>query len=166
MKFKTRVRGTSKQVGKTFPVIEKKRLPKIPYPKAGGKVTDVYVSQLYHPRSPPLEMWKEVALDYLGDVRSEIDELADSDEQAQEMEKELEQIIGKVKAATQKGTLITVAAHIMPPLDKSQLEACMERYLRAKKLIPYKPMKSELLMGKLKQRLSGEFDIKKGDDYR
>jgi len=127
---------------------------------------DMYVSQLYHPRSPPLEMWKEVALDFLGEVRNEIPEIADSKESEKEMEEELEQIIEKVKKATHKGTLVTVAKHIMPPLDKTQLETCMYMHLRSKKLIPYKPMKSELILGKLKQRLSEEFDLKKGGDYK
>lgn len=50
MKFKKRIRGTKKQIGKPFPVLEKKRLPKMVYPtsrRGGGKVVEIGGQQYY-----------------------------------------------------------------------------------------------------------------------
>lgn len=50
MKFKKRIRGTPRQIGKPFPVLVKKKLPKVVYPtsrRRGGKVVEIGGQQYY-----------------------------------------------------------------------------------------------------------------------
>jgi len=72
MKFKTRTKGTSRQIGKKFPIIERKRLPKIVYPikytKPPTNVAITYLDERGVKKVVVLELSETVA--FYQDVRS------------------------------------------------------------------------------------------------
>ena len=72
MKFKTRTKGSSRQIGKKFPIIERKRLPKIVYPikysKPPTNVAITYLDERGVKKVVVLELSETVA--FYQDVRS------------------------------------------------------------------------------------------------